>query len=244
MTAYFISDLHLSEETPHIYEAFKDFLTRLQTGDDLYILGDFFDAWIGDDEDATFALEVKETLRQLTRRGVTGCMLPGNRDFLLGETFCRETGFTLLPEEHVITLNGERVLLMHGDSLCTDDTEYMKFRQMVRNPAWQAQVLSLPLAQRRAMAAQLRQQSKSLNAMKAEDIMDVNQREVEARLGYGGVTKLIHGHTHRPRNHTIENVGSSAERWVLGDWGINLYWITCSREWIIHKSKAEKLYKL
>jgi UDP-2,3-diacylglucosamine hydrolase len=226
MTAYFISDLHLSEETPQIYEAFKDFLTRLQAGDDLYILGDFFDAWIGDDEDAPFALEVKETLRRLTQRGVTGYMLPGNRDFLLGETFCRETGLTLLPEEHVITLNGERVLLMHGDSLCTDDTEYMKFRQMVRNPAWQAQVLALPLAQRRAMAAQLRQQSKSLNAMKAEDIMDVNQSAVEARMEYWGVNKLVHGHTHRPRQHTFKIAGATAERWVLGDWGPNLWWIS------------------
>ncbi|HNG60618.1 MAG TPA: UDP-2,3-diacylglucosamine diphosphatase [Cellvibrionaceae bacterium] len=225
MTAYFISDLHLSEETPQIYEAFKDFLTRLQAGDDLYILGDFFDAWIGDDEDAPFALEVKETLRRLTQRGVTGYMLPGNRDFLLGETFCRETGLTLLPEEHVITLNGERVLLMHGDSLCTDDTEYMKFRQMVRNPAWQAQVLALPLAQRRAMAAQLRQQSKSLNAMKAEDIMDVNQREVEARMEYWGVSRLIHGHTHRPCQHTFKIAGATAERWVLGDWDQQYWWL-------------------
>lgn len=218
MAAYFISDLHLSAEVPHIYEAFKEFLTRLQAGDDLYILGDFFDAWIGDDEDDPFALEVKETLRQLTLREVAGYMLPGNRDFLLGEVFCKETGFTLLPEEHVITLNGERVLLMHGDSLCTDDTEYMKFRQMVRNPAWQAQVLALPLAQRRAMAAQLRQQSKSLNAIKAEDIMDVNQKEVEARMEYWGVNRLIHGHTHRPQRHKYERKGFNYERCVLTDW--------------------------
>lgn len=226
MATYFISDLHLSAEVPHIYEAFKEFLTRLQAGDDLYILGDFFDAWIGDDEDDPFALEVKETLRQLTLREVAGYMLPGNRDFLLGEVFCKETGFTLLPEEHVITLNGERVLLMHGDSLCTDDTEYMKFRQMVRNPAWQAQVLALPLAQRRAMAAQLRQQSKSLNAMKAEEIMDVNQKEVEARMDYWGVKKLIHGHTHRPKKHIFEISSSIAERWVLGDWGPCIWWLS------------------
>ena len=125
MAAFFISDLHLSPQEPRIFSAFVDFLTRLQAGDDLYILGDFFDAWLGDDEDEPFALEVKNTLAQLTGRGVNGYMLTGNRDFLLGETFCQQTGFTLLPQEHVITLNGERVLLMHGDSLCTDDTAYI-----------------------------------------------------------------------------------------------------------------------
>ncbi|HEY6529175.1 MAG TPA: UDP-2,3-diacylglucosamine diphosphatase [Cellvibrionaceae bacterium] len=218
MTSFFISDLHLSPEHPEIIAAFVTFLTRLESGDDLYILGDFFDAWIGDDDDDPFALEVKNTLTQLTTRGVKGFMLTGNRDFLLGETFCQETGFVLLPQEHVITLNGERVLLMHGDSLCTDDKAYMEFRQMVRQPAWQAQVLSLPLPQRRALAAQLRQQSQSLNMMKAEDIMDVNQSEVEARMRYWGVNKLIHGHTHRPSKHQFEIKGIVYERLVLGDW--------------------------
>lgn len=233
MTAYFISDLHLSAEVPKIYEAFKEFLTRLQAGDDLYILGDFFDAWIGDDEDDPFALEVKNTLRQLTGRRVNGFMLTGNRDFLLGETFCQETGFTLLPEEHVITLNGERVLLMHGDSLCADDKAYMEFRQMVRQPAWQAHVLSLPLTQRRVLASQLRAQSQSLNAMKTEEIMDVNQREVEARMEYRSINKLIHGHTHRPFTHYFEIESRAFERWVLGAWDEFLWYLVINDKWLM-----------
>jgi UDP-2,3-diacylglucosamine hydrolase len=235
MASFFISDLHLSPEHPEIFTAFVTFLTRLESGDDLYILGDFFDAWLGDDEDDLFALEVKNTLAQLTGRGVNGFMLTGNRDFLLGETFCQETGFTLLPQEHVITLNGERVLLMHGDSLCTDDKAYMEFRQMVRQPAWQAHVLSLPLPQRRALAAQLRQQSKSLNAMKAEEIMDVNQSEVEAKMKYWESRKLIHGHTHRPYKHVFAVDGALYERWVLGDWGNKNWWICVERDWELNK---------
>jgi UDP-2,3-diacylglucosamine hydrolase len=230
MASYFISDLHLNAQEPEIYSAFVDFLTRLQTGDNLYILGDFFDAWIGDDDDDPFALKVKATLTELTGRGVHGFMLTGNRDFLLGEVFCAEAGFTLLPQEHVITLNGERVLLMHGDSLCTDDKAYMEFRQMVRQPAWQAHALSLPLLQRRTLAAQLREQSQSLNARKAVDIMDVAQREVESRLAQWGVTTLIHGHTHRPNRHPFEYNGLACERWVLGDWQTNPYVITSSQD--------------
>lgn len=236
MTSFFISDLHLSASEPKVFAALVAFLGRLQSGDDLYILGDFFDAWIGDDDDDPFAQEVKSNLRALTERGIKGYMLTGNRDFLLGEAFCTETGFTLLPQEHVITLNGERVLLMHGDSLCTDDSAYMQFRQMVRSPAWQQQVLSLPLNQRRAMAAQLRQQSKSLNAMKAEDIMDVNQGELEARMGHWGVDKLIHGHTHRPCEHHFEIESKLAERWVLGDWGDTYWWIEINEDWALEKS--------
>lgn len=236
MASYFISDLHLNSQEPKVFTAFVNFLTRLQEGDDLYILGDFFDAWIGDDDDDPFALKVKATLAEITGLGVQGFMLTGNRDFLLGEAFCKDTGFTLLPQEHVITLNGERVLLMHGDSLCKDDKAYMEFRQMVRQPAWQQQVLSLPVAQRRVMAAQLRQQSQSLNAVKAEDIMDVNQSEVEARMSFWGVNILIHGHTHRPYKHKFDIQSVSAERWVLGDWGKNFWWIEVNNRWALEKS--------
>lgn len=225
MAIYFISDLHLSSHTPEIFGALQRFLSSLLPGDQLYILGDFFDAWIGDDDDDPFSLSVNSTLASLTDRGVSGFILTGNRDFLLGSDFCQHTGFSLLPEEHVVTLNGERVLLMHGDSLCTDDSAYIQFRNMVRQPQWQDHVLSLPLVNRRIMAGQLREQSKSLNAIKAEDIMDVNQAEVEARLLKWGVKKLIHGHTHRPARHDFKVDNSDCERWVLGDWDSDLWYL-------------------
>ncbi|MEY4590786.1 MAG: hypothetical protein RL497_2862 [Pseudomonadota bacterium] len=231
MATFFISDLHLNPQEPKVFTAFVHFISRVQAGDSLYILGDFFDAWLGDDEDHPFALELKNALAQLTERGVLGFMLTGNRDFLLGTAFCQATGFTLLPEEHIVTLNGERVLLMHGDSLCTGDAAYMEFRQMVRQSAWQAQVLSLPLPQRRTLAAQLRAQSQSLNAMKADDIMDVTQHEVEARMQHWDVTKLIHGHTHRPATHRFSLSDAPCERWVLGDWGDYLWCLVVAEQW-------------
>lgn len=219
MTTYFISDLHLHSPDSLVYSGFRDFLrAKSADADALYILGDFFDAWIGDDDETPFINEVKDLLRAFSYKApVYLCV--GNRDFLLGERFAEETGVQLLRDETVIDLCGERVLLVHGDALCTDDTEYMQFRAMVRNPEWQQKVMSLPLDQRRQMAAGLRAQSKSLNAMKAEDIMDVNQSAVEQCMEKHAVKRLIHGHTHRPSRHEISlSDGSLAERIVLGDW--------------------------
>lgn len=218
MAVYFISDLHLHAGRPDLETAFYRFLDdHIKAADTLYILGDFFDSWIGDDEDDAFYLGVKAKLREVSNRAKTFFM-HGNRDFLIGEKFAEDTGTTLLQDPHLIELGGANVLLMHGDSLCTDDVEYMQFRQQVRGDAWQQQILALPLQQRRMIAADLRAKSKSMNAMKAEDIVDANQAEVERVLKNHQVKLLIHGHTHRPNRHCFTLDGAIVERTVLGDW--------------------------
>lgn len=224
MPSLFISDLHLGHHSPEIVSGFFRFL-RQQAADAkrLYILGDFFDAWIGDDDDDALVNEIKSRLHEYAQNHEV-FFLHGNRDFLIGEKFAQDTGLTLLPEADLIDLDGRKALIMHGDTLCTQDVEYLKFRAMVRNPAWQQQVLSLPLPQRRQMAADLRQKSKSLNVMKAEDILDVSQDEVEKIMQAAGVDLLIHGHTHRPAHHSLEINEAPAERWVLGDWSSTTGW--------------------
>lgn len=192
--------------------------TTAEGADALYILGDFVDAWIGDDDDSAFAAQLKTTLSNYAATGTPIRFMHGNRDFLIGEAFAKAASMELLPDPSVVDLYGQPILLMHGDSLCTRDLEYMAFRQQVRSPTWQAQILALPLAQRRAMAAQLRAQSKSMSSMKAEDIMDVTPEEVVNVLRQHGVTTLIHGHTHRPNRHAITVDGEPGERIVLGDW--------------------------
>lgn len=226
MATYFISDLHLSEERPNITAAFEHFLT--ETAKDatrLYILGDFFDAWIGDDDNSEFARRVKGMLTSLKKRAIDVFFIRGNRDFMVGEALANACGFTLLEDETVVELYGKRVLLMHGDTLCTADVEYQQFRKMVRNPVWQQQVLALPISQRRTMAADLRSKSQSMNAMKAEDIMDVTQEEVATIMDEYRVKTLIHGHTHRPAHHTFDEKGKEHSRWVLGDWHSKAFYI-------------------
>jgi UDP-2,3-diacylglucosamine hydrolase len=219
VATFFISDLHLSVERPTVSEAFENFLQTTAAGADaLYILGDFVDAWIGDDDDSDFAVHIKRTLAKYADAGTPVYFMHGNRDFLIGEQFARDAHLQLLPDPTVVDLYGKPVLLMHGDSLCTEDLEYMQFRQQVRSPQWQAGVLAMPLAQRRQMAAQLRAQSKSMSSMKAEDIMDVSPEEVLKTLRQHHVITLIHGHTHRPNRHALSMDGISGERIVLGDW--------------------------
>ena len=190
-----------------------------ENADALFILGDLFDAWIGDDEDSEYFVSLLEEFKQRTESGLAIYLMHGNRDFLVGDHFCEKTGITLLKDPCVIDINGEPILLMHGDSLCTTDTEYMAFRAQVRSAEWQNQILALPLAQRRAMAAQLREQSKSMNSNKAEDIMDVNPKDVEQVLAAHEVRTLIHGHTHRPACHDLAVNDKQCQRIVLGDWG-------------------------
>ncbi|TXS92931.1 UDP-2,3-diacylglucosamine diphosphatase [Parahaliea maris] len=211
---WFISDLHLDPNRPAITQAFGDFLDERRDADALYILGDFFEAWIGDDDDAPLGTEVAGLLADYSASGPKVFLMQGNRDFLLGEDFARRSGATLLPDPTVIDLYGRPVLLMHGDSLCTGDAEYQQFRRMARSPEWQAEVLGKPLAERRALAAQLRSMSSEANSNKAEDIMDVTPEEVEKALEQHGVDCLIHGHTHRPKRHVQQH----GERWVMGDW--------------------------
>lgn len=217
MHALFISDLHLSHHNPKVVDGFLRFLTeKANKADHLYILGDFFDAWIGDDDDDALYARIKSALKECSLHTKL-FFIKGNRDFLIGDVFTEETGIEPLDDISTINLDGTKAVIMHGDTLCTDDTEYLQFRAMVRAPQWQQQVLSLPLPQRRQMAADLRSKSSSLNAMKAEDIMDVSQDEVDQVMTEQGVELLIHGHTHRPMRHAIAS-STPKERIVLGDW--------------------------
>lgn len=216
MANYFISDLHLQPSREDLFRGYVAFCDKhLSPSDTLYILGDFFDAWIGDDEDGEFYLKVKNQLRALVQSGCPVFFMHGNRDFLIGKQFAADTGIRLLDEySSVELLSGQTALLLHGDSLCTGDVEYMAFRQQVRSPEWQAQILGLPLEHRRVMAADLRAKSKSMNSNKAEDIMDVSESSVKQAFEEAGVALMIHGHTHRPNRHQT----SHDERIVLGDW--------------------------
>ncbi|MFT3789585.1 MAG: UDP-2,3-diacylglucosamine diphosphatase [Rudaea sp.] len=219
MTALFISDLHLDPQRPHIVDLFAALLAgEARRADALYILGDLFEAWIGDDDDAALPARVAQATRALRDAGVPVYFMHGNRDFLLGADYAARAGITLLADPTVIELGGERTLLMHGDTLCTDDVEYLKFRALVRDPRWQAQFLSKPLAERRAFAAQARGESRRHTSVARPEIMDVNQAAVAAAMRAHGVRKLIHGHTHRPATHRFELDGQTAERIVLGDW--------------------------
>ena len=210
----FISDLHLDPARPAVTRAFARFLDRHRSCQCLYILGDLFEAWLGDDDDAPLAIEVRQLLREFVDAGPTLAIMPGNRDFLIGRRFCESAGAELLADPTLIDLYGERVLLMHGDSLCTEDREYRQFRHTVRDPAWQAELLGHSLAERRELAARLRSMSREANSNKAEDIMDVAPEAAVTVMRRYGVSQLIHGHTHRPARHEI----ASGLRWVLGDW--------------------------
>jgi len=219
MAILFISDLHLHESRPQITRAFFHFLhTQAENAERLYILGDFFDAWVGDDDDSSLNIEVANELKKLSDSGTQIFLMHGNRDFLLGKKFAAQAGAQIIEEYTSVDLYGQHTLLLHGDSLCTDDTEYMAFRQQVRSPLWQQQILSQPLVARRALAAQLREKSQAMNSLKAEDIMDVNQAEVVRIMRGANVKHLIHGHTHRPARHAFTIDGETAERIVLGDW--------------------------
>ncbi|WP_300270593.1 UDP-2,3-diacylglucosamine diphosphatase [Halomonas sp.] len=235
MATLLISDLHLHPGAPEITEGFLRWLEERACGcDALYILGDFFEAWIGDDlldlagrdpsGNADLAARIAMALRRLADDGTVLYLMHGNRDFLLGERFAREAGATLLADPSVVELEGHRVLLMHGDSLCTRDADYQAFRAQARHPQWQQQVLAMPIEQRVALASQLRAQSGEANSNKAEDIMDVTPDEVVRTMAEHGVTTLIHGHTHRPAVHELEVEGQPARRYVLGDWQPGTGW--------------------
>lgn len=230
MATLFISDLHLDRTRPAIVSLFLDFLEqRARRADALYILGDLFEAWIGDDDDAELGHTVAGALRALVESGVPAYFLHGNRDFLVGQAFAAASQARLLPESVVIELAGEPVLLLHGDTLCTDDVEYQAFRAQVRDPAWQAGLLARPLAQRRMLASQLRETSRQATQLKGTEITDVNPMAVEHALRTHGVDNLIHGHTHRPAIHQWMLNGRPARRAVLGDWYDQGSMLCCDR---------------
>jgi UDP-2,3-diacylglucosamine hydrolase len=219
MSTLFISDLHLDESRPEIVDLFERFLGGQARGAKaLYILGDLFESWIGDDDDSALAQRVARALHALSESGVPVYFMRGNRDFALGETFARKAGMTILDDPTIIDLYGEPALLMHGDTLCIDDVDYQKFRRIMHNRWFQRVALALPLSLRRRIAGRLRGQSQKHVARKAEAIMDVNQSAVESAMRTHGVRLLIHGHTHRPATHNFDVDGRNAERIVLGDW--------------------------
>ncbi len=219
MTTLFIADLHLCTEEPAIVAGFLRFLAEeARQADALYILGDLFEAWIGDDDPVVLHRQIAAAINALVDSGVPCYFIHGNRDFLLGKRFARESGMILLPEEKILDLYGRRVLIMHGDTLCTDDAGYQAFRAKVHQPWLQRLFLALPLFIRQRIAARMRANSKAANSTKSLEIMDVNPLAVVDALEKHHVQWLIHGHTHRPAVHECVANGQPAFRVVLGAW--------------------------
>ncbi|OON34757.1 UDP-2,3-diacylglucosamine diphosphatase [Izhakiella australiensis] len=215
----FIADIHLSQDEPAITAGFLSFLAREAPGADaLYILGDLFEVWIGDDDPNPLHQQVAAALRQLSESGVRCYFIHGNRDFLLGQRFARRAGMQLLPAEQIVNLYDQRLLIMHGDTLCTDDAGYQRFRRQVHRRWLQRLFLALPLAVRQRIASRMRNNSRQANQHKSLEIMDVNQQAVEQVMTHYQVQRLIHGHTHRPAVHALEVNHAAAERMVLGAW--------------------------
>ncbi len=219
MATLFIADLHLQTEEPAITAGFLRFLQgEARRADALYILGDLFEAWIGDDDPNPLHREIAIAIKALVDSGVPCFFVHGNRDFLLGKRYARDCGMTLLAEETVLDLYGRNILIMHGDTLCTDDTGYLAFRAKVHTPWIQTLFLALPLFIRSRIAAKMRAGSKAANSSKSMTIMDVNPQAVVSVMAKHQVQWLIHGHTHRPYMHDLTVNGKPAHRVVLGAW--------------------------
>ncbi len=217
---WFVSDLHLSPSTSPLLQAFSRLVQGcMQQAESLYILGDLFDAWIGDDDPSPLVNVVTSQLRQLTDAGVNVYFQAGNRDFLIGEAFATATGITLLPDYHVISLSGYATLLMHGDLLCSDDFHYQQIRRRIRTPEWRERALAKPLWLRKGLARWYRIRSQFHARQTDMNIMDVNQDTVRQTMERYNVTQLIHGHTHRPgiHPHTLHN-NCVGKRYVLAPW--------------------------
>jgi UDP-2,3-diacylglucosamine hydrolase len=218
---FFISDLHLCAERPHITHLFERFIAEIAPGADaLYILGDLFEYWIGDDQldGDPLARDVAQQLSRLAVGGTKIFFMHGNRDFLIGECFAREASLTLLTDPTSIDVGGATVLLLHGDTLCTDDLAYQTFRTQVRSPAWQRDILAKATAERAALAQSIRAQSDLAKSLKPEAIMDVNPDAVAQAFRDHRFPVMVHGHTHRPARHTHSIDGHACTRWVLQDW--------------------------
>jgi len=220
MATLLISDVHLCAARPEIARIFLEFLRGpAREAESLYVLGDLFEYWAGDDDlDDDFNASIVAGLVEYARAGHVLRIMHGNRDFLLGEGFSRACNGQLIEDPHPIDLFGTATLLMHGDTLCTDDHDYQAFRAEVRSPVWRKNFLSLPLAQRKHQIEALRRGSESEKKRKAPELMDVSARAVEAVLREYGCPRLIHGHTHRPARHEHDVDGKICQRWVLADW--------------------------
>ena len=222
MNRYFISDLHLDESKPVITRLFQTFIKQIikenVNGTELYILGDLFESWVGDDYDNPFHNEIKLLLASISNSGVKVFFLYGNRDFLIGDRFLAETGIELLDDPALLTINEKLVLVTHGDQMCLDDHDYQNFRAMVRNPEWQKEFLSFPISKRLIIAGEAKDASKQSKQEKVIEIMDVNDKAVAAIFNEHQIDLMIHGHTHRPMKHEIVLDGKAYYRYVLGDW--------------------------
>jgi UDP-2,3-diacylglucosamine hydrolase len=229
MATLFISDLHLCPSRPDINRIFAGFLAgAVLQADALYILGDLFEYWAGDDDiDDPFNARVVEGLRACTRR-VPVHLMHGNRDFLLGPEFACASGVQLVRDPLLAGIDGVPTLLAHGDTLCTDDTAYLRFRAEVRSPAWIDAFLATPLADRKAKIETLRRESEAEKMRKPSALMDVNEGAVAALLREHGYPRLIHGHTHRPAQHEHRVDGHRCERWVLADWYASASYLRCA----------------
>ena len=216
MKPRFISDIHLSDKHPELTQAFYTFLKESKEAcTHLFILGDLFEAWIGDDDSTPLIQEIKSALREFTTNGPETFFIHGNRDFLIGQTFAEETGITILPDPYSLVINEQKIVISHGDFLCTDDVDYITFRNQVRTQEWQSDFLQKPLSEREAIAASMRDASQEATAEKSNTITDVNLDAVNSFIDEHKADLFIHGHTHRPDIHNLE----SAKRIVLGDWG-------------------------
>ena len=219
MATLFISDLHIDASCRQIIRQFTEFLqTEARGADALYILGDLFDSWVGDDAPDAGQSAAIAAIKSLTASGVPCFVMHGNRDFLLGPKFCADTGARLLPDPVIVTLYGEPVLVMHGDALCTDDRAYQRLRATVRDADWQRQFLALSVAARRTLAGAARTGSQAHMASMEDAITDVNAESVAAALRAAGTSFLLHGHTHRPGIQSLSVDGRECARIVLGDW--------------------------
>ena len=218
MTTYFISDLHMEMIESPIANTFSEFLKRLNQNDTLYILGDLFESWIGDDNVSELSQFVIDQLNTLSNQGIHIGIMHGNRDFLIGQDFCNAASIELINDPYIIDINGEKAMLTHGDQLCTDDHEYQAFRSVVRNPIWQKDFLNFPISKREKIAGETKDASKQSKVQKTMEIMDVNPDAVLKAFKENAVEIMIHGHTHRPNVHKISNDQNKLTRYVLGDW--------------------------
>jgi UDP-2,3-diacylglucosamine hydrolase len=221
MATYFISDLHLERIESSITNIFTEFLDDLNQNDSLYILGDLFESWIGDDNVTELSQYISDRLLSLSERNISVAIMHGNRDFLIGEDFCKASSIKLINDPRIIEIDTKKVMLTHGDELCTDDKEYQAFRSVVRNPLWQKDFLNFPISKREKIAGEAKDASKDSKENKAMEIMDVNTDAVLKAFNDHPVEIMIHGHTHRPNIHKISNEERKLTRYVLGDWSKN-----------------------
>ena len=221
MATYFISDLHLERIESSITNIFTEFLNDINENDSLYILGDLFESWIGDDNVTELSQYISDQLLSLSERNISVAIMHGNRDFLIGEDFCKASSIELINDPRIIEIDTKKVMLTHGDELCTDDKEYQAFRSVVRNPLWQKDFLNFPISKREKIAGEAKDASKDSKENKAMEIMDVNTDAVLKAFNDHPVEIMIHGHTHRPNIHEISNEERKLTRYVLGDWSKN-----------------------